>query len=142
MMNDKGQGYIRVREVMTPTPRVIDGLATVREAVELMRKHHVSSLVIDRRHEGDEYGMVTVHDVAGKVIGEDRSQDRMNVYEIMSKPVLTVDVDMDIKYAIRILTRFRLSRALVTEKGSMVGIVTLRDMTIRYPDRSRTASKG
>lgn len=142
MMNDKGQGYIRVREVMTPAPRVIDGLATVREAVELMRKHHVSSLVIDRRHEGDEYGMVTVHDVAGKVIGEDRSQDRMNVYEIMSKPVLTVDVDMDIKYAIRILTRFRLSRALVTEKGSMVGIVTLRDMTIRYPDRSRTASKG
>jgi CBS domain-containing protein len=142
MMNDKGQDYIRVREVMTPAPQIIDGLATVREAVELMREHHVSSLVIDRRHEGDEYGMVTVHDVAGKVIGEDRSQDRMNVYEIMSKPVFTVDVDMDTKYAIRILTRFQLSRALVTEKNSMVGIVTLRDMTIRYLDRSRTASKG
>ena len=141
-MNDKGQSLIRVREVMTPSPRVIDGLATVREAVELMREHHVSSLVIDRRHDGDEYGMVTVHDVAGKVIGQDRSQDRMNVYEIMSKPLLTVDVDMDIKYAIRILTRFQLSRALVTEKGSMVGIVTLRDMTIRYPDRSRTATNS
>ena len=136
-MEDKVQEYIRVREVMTPTPRVIDGLATVREAVELMRKHHVSSLIIDRRHDGDEYGMVTVHDVAGKVIGEDRSQDRMNVYEIMSKPVLTVDFEMDIKYAIRILTRYKLTRALVTEKGSMVGIVTLRDMTIRYPIRSK-----
>lgn len=139
-MNDKGQSFIRVGEVMTPSPRVIDGLATVREAVELMREHHVSSLVIDRRHEGDEYGMVTVHDVAGKVIGQDRSQDRMNVYEIMSKPLLTVDVDMDIKYAIRILSRFKLSRALVTKKGSMVGIVTLRDMTIRYPHRSRSAA--
>ena len=136
-MNDKAQNFIRVGEVMTPSPRVIDRLATVREAVELMREHHVSSLVIDRRHEGDEYGMVTVHDVAGKVIGQDRSQDRMNVYEIMSKPLLTVDVDMDIKYAISILSRFQLSRALVTRKGSMVGIVTLRDMTIRYPDRSR-----
>ncbi len=141
-MNDKQQNYIRVREVMTPTPRVIDGLATVRDAVELMRKHHVSSLVIERRHDGDEYGMVTVHDVAEKVIGQDRSQDRMNVYEIMSKPVLTVDVDMDIKYAIRILTRFHLSRALVTEKGSMVGIVTLRDMAIRYPIRSRPAGQA
>ncbi len=139
-MNDKAQNFIRVGEVMTPSPRVIDRLATVREAVELMREHHVSSLVIDRRHEGDEYGMVTVHDVAGKVIGQDRSQDRMNVYEIMSKPLLTVDVDMDIKYAIRILSRFQLSRALVTRKGSMVGIVTLRDMTIRYPDRSRSAA--
>jgi CBS domain-containing protein len=133
-MNDKEHNYIRVRQVMTSTPQVIDGLATVREAVEMMREHSVRSLVIDRRHDGDEYGMVTVHDVAEKVIGQDRSLDRMNVYEIMTKPVLTVDADMDIRYAIRILARFRLSRALVTEKGSMVGIVTLRDMTFRYPD--------
>ena len=139
-MNDKAQSYIRVREVMTPSPRVIDGLATVREAVELMREHNVSSLVIDRRHDGDEYGMVTVHDIAAKVIGQNRSQERMNVYEIMIKPVMTVDADMDVKYAIRILTRFRLSRTLVTEKGAMVGIVTLRDMTIHYPDRSRPAA--
>ena len=55
----------------------------------------------------------------------------MSVYEIMSKPVLTVDVSMDIKYAIRILARFKLSRGLVTEQGEMVGIVTLRDMAIR-----------
>jgi CBS domain-containing protein len=133
-MNDKAQHYVRVREVMTPSPRVIDGLAKVSEAIELMREHHVSSLVIDRRHDGDEYGMVTVHDVAAKVIGRDRSKDRVNVYEIMSKPVLSVDIDMDIKYAIRIMSRFRLGRALVTKKGSMVGIVTLRDMAIRFTD--------
>ena len=135
MTNGTAQSYIRVREVMTPAPRVIEGLATARHAVELMREHHVSSLIIDRRHDGDEYGMVTVHDIAGQVIGPDRSLDRVSVYEIMSKPVLTVDVEMDVKYAIRILARFRLSRALVTEKGTMVGIVTLRDMAIRYPDR-------
>ena len=135
MTNGTAQNYIRVREVMTPAPRVIEGLATARQAVELMREHHVSSLIIDRRHDGDEYGMVTVHDIAGQVIGPDRSLDRVSVYEIMSKPVLTVDVEMDVKYAIRILARFRLSRALVTEKGTMVGIVTLRDMAIRYLDR-------
>ena len=136
MTDETAKGYIRVREVMTPSPRVIEGLATVRQAVELMRDNSVSSLIIDRRHEGDEYGMVTVHDIAGQVIGPDRSLDRVSVYEVMSKPVLTVDVDMDVKYAIRILTRFRLSRALVTDKGTMVGIVTLRDMAVRYLDRS------
>lgn len=135
MTNPTARDYVRVREVMTPSPRLIDGLATVREAIQMMRRHHVSSMVIDRRHEGDEYGMVTVHDVAGQVIGADRSLDRVSVYEIMSKPVLAVDVEMDVKYAIRILTRFRLSRALVIEKGTMVGIVTLRDMAIRYLDR-------
>ena len=123
--------YIQVRDVMTPAPKVIDGLANVREAIELMRQHRVNSLVIDRRHDGDEYGLISVHDIAGQVISTDRSPDRVSVYEIMSKPVLTVNVAMDIKYAIRILTRFQLSRCLVTEHGKMVGIVTLRDMAIR-----------
>ena len=127
-----GRSYTKVREVMTPSPRVIDGLASVRQAIDLMRSHTVSSLVIDRRHDGDEYGMVSVHDIAGKVIGPDRSLERTSVYEIMSKPVLTLDAAMDIKYAIRILTRFQLTRALVTEQGQMIGIVTLRDMAIRY----------
>lgn len=124
--------YTRVRAVMTPSPQVIDGLASVREAIERMRDAGVSSLVIDRRFEGDEYGMLSVHDIAGEVIGKDRSPERTSVYEIMSKPVLAVDVEMDVKYAIRLLTRFRLTRALVTERGQMVGIVTLRDMAIRF----------
>ena len=125
------RSYVRVRQVMTPNLQVIDGLASVREAIERMRDARVNSLIIDRRQEGDEYGMLSVHDIAGEVIGKDRSPERTSVYEVMSKPVLTVDVDMDIRYAIRLLTRFRLSRALVTERGDMVGIVTLRDMAIR-----------
>lgn len=123
--------YVKVRQAMTPSPRLIDGLATVLEAIDLMRDHGVSSLVIDRRHDGDEYGLITVHDIAGKVIANDRAPERISVYEIMSKPALTVDVDMDVKYAIRILTRFQLTRALVTEHGDLAGIVTLRDMAIR-----------
>jgi len=124
--------YTKVRDVMTPSPTFIDGLATVRAATDLMRREHVSSLVIDRRHEGDEYGMLAVHDIADKVIGQDRSPDRTSVYEIMSKPVLSLEADMDIKYAIRLLTRFQLTRALVIEHGDLVGIVTMRDMAIRY----------
>ncbi|MBO6562111.1 MAG: CBS domain-containing protein [Nisaea sp.] len=124
--------YVKVEDVMTGNPHVIDGLATVRDAIDRMREHHVSSLVIERRHEGDEYGVVTVGDIAAHVASKDRSPERTSVYEIMSKPVLTVDVGMDIKYAIRMLNRFKLTRALVTRQGEMVGIVTLRDMVVRY----------
>lgn len=124
--------YVKVEDVMTGNPHVIDGLATVRNAIDLMREHDVSSLVINRRHDADEYGMVTVGDIAAHVASKDRAPERISVYEIMSKPVLTVDVGMNIKYAIRMLTRFRLTRALVTRQGEMVGIVTLRDMVVRY----------
>ena len=124
--------YTRVSEVMRRAPRVVDGLATVEEAIELMRRDNVTSLVIDRRHEGDEYGLVVVADIAEKVIAHNRAPARVNIYEIMSKPVLTLGGDMDIKYAIRLLSRFGLSRALVTEGGTLTGIVTMRDMVFRF----------
>ena len=127
--------YTSVRDVMTPDPRIVDGLATVSQAVALMRQHGVSSLVIDKRHPGDEYGIVVMQDIAARVIGENRAADRISVYEIMSKPVLLVDTEMDIKYAIRMLVRFGLSRALVADAGKLVGIGTMRDMVLRFlPD--------
>jgi CBS domain-containing protein len=123
---------IAVRDVMTPSPYTIDGLASVQEALDLMRRHDVSSVVIDRRHEGDEFGILVVHDIATAVVAENRSPARTSVYEVMSKPVLTINVAMDIRYAIRLLARFGLSRALVTDHGQLVGIVTLRDMVFRF----------
>jgi signal-transduction protein with cAMP-binding, CBS, and nucleotidyltransferase domain len=124
--------HVTVRDVMTGDPHVIDGLATVREAMSRMRGERVNSLVIDRRHEGDEYGIVVVGDIAEHIIGRNRSPDRTNVYEIMSKPVVSLDADMNIKYAVRLLTRFGLSRGIVLEKGQLIGIVTLRDLVFRY----------
>lgn len=124
--------YITVADVMTLSPVVIDRLASIRNALDLMESHEVNSLVIDRRHEGDEYGLISVSVIASEIISQNKSIDRSSVYEIMEKPVLTVSSTMEVKYAIRLLTKFSLSRALVTEIGQMVGFVTLRDMTVRY----------
>ncbi len=126
------QPFVTVREVMSTSPQVVDGLATVREAVDVMREHGVSSVIVDRRDRGDEYGIVVVHDVAEQVIGRNRSPDRTNVYEIMSKPVVSLDAGMNIKYASRLLFRFGLSRAVVMENGDLVGLVTLRELVLRY----------
>lgn len=125
------QTYTSVREVMTPNPVMVDGLATVSEAVDLMRENGISSLIINKRDDGDEFGVLAVHDVAEHVISQNRSPDRVSVYEIMSKPVLSVDVDMNLKYAVRLLFRFKLTRALVLENGKIAGLVTLRDMVLR-----------
>lgn len=125
------ENYTPVSEVMTPSPIVIDGLATVSQAVAMMRKHKVSSIIIDKRHDGDEYGLLAIHDIAEQIVGRDRAADRVNVYEIMSKPVLTIDVAMNVKYAVRLLSRFRLTRALVLKGGRVDGIVTLRDLVLR-----------
>lgn len=124
--------YTSVRSLMGPSPGMIDGLATVQQALDMMRSKNVGALIIDRRHEGDEYGIIVLSDIAAKVIAENRAPERTNVYEVMSKPVVSVNAGMDIKYAIRLLSRFNLSRALVTEAGRLVGLVTIREMVLRY----------
>ena len=135
--------YNTVRAVMSPMPAPIDGMATVHEALELMRENDVYSLVVERRRPGDEYGMVVVSDIANKVIAHNRSPDRVNIYEIMSKPVLTVSADMEIKYAIRLLGRFGLSRGVVVDGNEAVGFVTLTDMVFRfYEQEARRREAG
>ncbi|MCB1513778.1 MAG: CBS domain-containing protein [Hyphomicrobiaceae bacterium] len=122
----------RVTDVMTPDPTLIDGLATIRQALNTMKDKGLSSLVIDRRDHDDEYGLITVRDIAEKVIGQNRSPDRVSVYEVMTKPVLTLEGRMVLRYAVRLLTRLQSGRALVIDKSELKGIVTLRDMTLRY----------
>ena len=130
----------RIIDVMTPNPTLIDGLATVRQALNTMKDASMSSLVIDRRDNDDEYGLITVRDIAEKVIGQNRSLDRASVYEIMTKPVLTLEGRMQLHYAVRLLTRLGTSRALVMDNGKLKGIVTLRDITLRYvSDEDATA---
>lgn len=121
-----------VADVMSKGIITIEATTTVREAVNLMREKKTSSIVVERRDENDEFGMIAVTDVAEKVMAKDLSPDRVNVYEVMSKPVLTLHVDMAVVYAVRMLSRFQLSRALVVDDGrNPVGLVTLRDMVLR-----------
>ncbi len=129
-----GGTVIKVGDVMTTELRKINGLASVREALDRMQASGTNSLVIERRHEGDEYAFVTVYDVAERVISANRSVERTSVYEIMTKPALTLSAEMNIKYAIRLLARLGVRRALVTTGGDVAGFVSQRDMVMRYVD--------
>lgn len=123
-------GEVMQREIFT-----IDPMAPVREAMRQMREQEVSSLVIERRDAEDEPAVIDVLDIGREVIAGNRSPDRVDVYEIMNKPVLTLPSEMDIKYAVRMLVRFGQARALVIDhERNLVGIVTLRDMVMAAAD--------
>ncbi|MCW5700861.1 MAG: CBS domain-containing protein, partial [Rhodospirillales bacterium] len=122
-----------VRDVMTASIRMIGRMDTVAQAIEAMREAKVSSLVVERRDPADEYGLIAITDIAREVIAKERPPSRVNVYEIMTKPVMTLPTDMQTKYAVRLLVGFKLSRALVVDHSRIpVGIVTLRDMVLRH----------
>lgn len=92
---------VTVNEVMSTKVMHIEATATVADAINKMRDSGVSSLVVNRRDTQDEFGLVVVSDIAKKVIASNSPPDRVNVYEIMTKPVLSLPPDMSIRYAVR-----------------------------------------
>ena len=128
-MNDRK--VLRIRDVMKANVDIVDGMATVSEALQEMQHVDTKALIIDKRHDDDEYGIVLLSDIAREVMAKDKAPDRVNVYEIMSKPVVCVDPQMDIRYCARMFDRFGLSRAPVVEGGKVIGLVSYTDMVMK-----------
>jgi len=110
---------------------LVDGLATISEALAEMDHESNKSLVVNKRHDDDEFGMLLISDIARKVLAKNRSPQRVNVYEVMSKPVITVDPDMNIRYCAQLFERFHLSRAPVVENKRVIGIISFTDMVLK-----------
>lgn len=121
---------IRVRDVMHPEVLSIDGMASAREAAAMMRASRVFELLVARRDKDDAWGIVTVMDLIKDVLVPGRDPDTIFVYEIMTKPVVTIPADMDIRYAIRLIQRIDVRRAPVDEKGELVGMITLSSLIL------------
>ena len=101
-----------------------DGKLDVLSALKIMKKVGATCLIVKRRDENDEIGMLLFSDVAKEVIAKDRAPERVNVYEIMAKPVLTVRPDMEIRYCAKLFDNFGISHAPVVDNDEVVGIVS------------------
>lgn len=129
---DKNNGIVRARDVMQKNVAFIDGMATAKEAADQMRSERQFCLIVKKRHPDDAWGIVVVQDLIRGVIVPNRSAGEVHVYEIMSKPIITVPADMDIRYAARLIDRAGIRRAAVEEDGKIVGIVSLSSMVLDH----------
>lgn len=117
-----------VSELMQRDVITIDGSRDVAEAIQLMKSRKVASLVVRPRSEDDAYGILTVRDILGKVIdpGENIYRDIWNtqVMDIMNKPVFSIDPDMRVKYALRMMNKLGVRRLVVLRGSELLGIIS------------------
>ncbi len=128
-MTDKK--IVRVGDVMKREFDLVDGKLTVKEALLAMKHPETRALIVDKSHADDEYGLVLISDIAKKILAADRSPSRVNLYEIMAKPVLSVPPEMDIRFCARLLERFGIMRAPVIHHGQVLGVVSFHDLVLR-----------
>ena len=129
------QNWGPVRDCMQTNVVEVDGRLDVLQALKVMKRENTTSLIVKRRDEQDEHGLVLFSDIAKKVIAQNRAPERVNVYEIMAKPVLTVRPDMEIRYCARMFENFGISHAPVAENGKIIGMVSYYRLVIHgLPD--------
>lgn len=123
---------VRVRDVMHSGCIMIDGLTTVADALQLMKTQNAQLLIIKKRNQDDEYGLVLLSDIAKKVLAANKAPERVNVYEIMSKPVLSVKPDMQVRYCAQLFHRFGLAMAPVIDSADEVlGFVSYEELVLK-----------
>lgn len=115
---------LKVRDVMRTDVTLVDGRTDVLEALKIMKRVQATCLVVNKRDEHDEFGMLLFSDIAKQVLAKDRSPERVNVYEIMAKPVIAVRPEMGIRYCARLFERFGISHAPVIDGKDVIGIVS------------------
>lgn len=130
-MSDKSLHDVRFAkagDVMTQEVICIEGTATVADAVKLMREKKVSSVFVNRRGQEDAWGIVTRKDVVCKIVDPGKDPADVKVFEIMSKPLITVSPGLALKYCARLFNATGIRRAPVFDGKEIVGILSNTDI--------------
>lgn len=123
-----------VRDVMVPEVVTISPFSTLREALSAMKERQVKSLVVERQHAHDAYGMLSYRELLQTVVAEEGDVDLLNVYDAATIPSITVNEDLSVRQAAALMSRYQLSRLVVVEGNELVGLLAMNDILARLMD--------
>ena len=107
----------------------IEEEATVVEASKRMAKSNRGSIVVTKK--GLTVGFLTERDILRRVVAKSISPRSAKVKEVMTKAPITIDKGKPLREAIDLMNRKGVRRMLVTDRGKIVGVFTVRDI-VRY----------
>jgi CBS domain-containing protein len=117
----------KAKEIMTTEVVSIQGSATIAEAVKLMKDKGLRTIIVEPRSEDDPYGIVTETDIVYKVAAYGNDPKQMRVYEIMTKPCIVINPDLEVEYVARLFAQTRIRFAPVIQDG-LLGVVSVSDI--------------
>ena len=121
---------LKTRDIMTNRVVTTQSLATVAEALDLMRKNKVHELVVERSGPDDAYGIITDEDIVYNVIAEGEDPIAVQVYEVMMKPCVVVNPDLGVEFVAKLFANVGIRCAPVIQE-KLLGIVSVSDILLK-----------
>ena len=124
-----------VKDIMTKEVITIDVEKSVFEAAQLMSSKGLGCLiVVDKLLP---VGIITERDIVRRIVAK-RSSPDLNVSEVMSKTLITVDPDTSLKEAARVMSTNKIRRLPVLKQDKLVGIVVSSDFVRNVGKKTTT----
>jgi len=123
---------IKAKDVMVTKVVTLDGNVSVKEAAEIMAQVGVSAVIVTI--EGKANGILTERDILKRIVAEDKNSKKTKVMEIMSSPLVTIEPNMDLEEAARLMFEKKIKNLPVVHKNRLVGLVGLQDILRFQPE--------
>ena len=117
-----------VKDIMKESVATVSPLVKLTEALKIMKERGIKSLIVDKQHEHDVYGIITYTSIIKAVFAEEGDVELLNVYDISVKPAVSISGEAEIKYAAKMMANLGVKRLLVTRNNELNGIVTISDI--------------
>ncbi|MEM9276655.1 MAG: CBS domain-containing protein [Cyanobacteria bacterium P01_F01_bin.143] len=115
------------KDIMTTNVVTISGSETVANAVKVFKEKGLRALIVEPRSDRDPYGIITETDIIYKVTAYGHNPQKMRVFEIMTKPCITVQPDLGVEYVARLFANTKTRRAPVVQ-NCLKGIISISDI--------------
>ena len=132
---------MKIQEIMTTDPELIDPDASIRNAAKRMRDEDIGALPVG---ENDRLvGMVTDRDIAVRGVAEERAPETTTVRDVMSEKVYYCFEDDDVEDAARCMAENQVRRLPILNRDKrLTGIVSLADIAQTGEECEKTALEG
>lgn len=121
----------KVRDWMVDLIVYVDPESSVSDALAIMRRRYIHSLIVQKTKTNPEYGILTSTDINDKIIALNQNPSTVRVREIMTSPILSVKTDLPIQECAQIMKQKHIHHLPVTdEKGSLVGMISATDFLV------------
>jgi len=130
---------LNVEDVMVEEVVTVEADATVQEAVDLMNKHEIGCLIVVLK--GKPVGIITERDMLTRVLAKSIDPEKIKVSDVMSAPLIVGKPEMEVENAVKLMFKTKIKKLPVVQRGRLVGLVTLTDLTRFQPHMIRILKK-